>query len=323
MISLTKSLPVLPIDESCRFRYSDSGRCLMWELTRFCNLACLHCCTDSSPHALTDNDVSFERAIAVIKEFPKLNIKSILFSGGEALLRKDFMLLLKEIDTSLSQIHIASNGMPITVEVAQALKAIGVTSIDISLDGYNAETHNAVRLNKFAFEKAITGIKNCIAADLPLRIPGMITPINVDFIDSFIQLLVSLGVKKTVLSTVVGNAGRAKFNPHLMLPSEFIPKAVEAVHKVQKTYGDVISIDHRLTEETQEIEGCSAGQKFVFISPEGDVSGCSWLFKVDQKRFGLGNIKKDTLQMCLDRNDSLMRPLTELTSWCPIPYVRS
>jgi MoaA/NifB/PqqE/SkfB family radical SAM enzyme len=271
----------------------------------------------------TENDVSLERAVSVIKEFPALNIDSVLFSGGEPLLRKDFPSLLKEIDTSFTRVYIASNGMPITPQLARTLKESGVFSIDISLDGHNAELHNAVRLHPLAFQKAIDGVRNCVREDIPLRVSGMITPANIDFIVDFVGLLVSLGVKKTVMSTIVESAGRAKENPHLSLSAELIPKALESVHRARELYGDAIVIDHRLSEETQDTPGCAAGLKFLFISPEGDVAGCSWLFKTDPKRFSLGNIKHESLSACLERNELLMSPLIKLTPWCPIPYVRA
>jgi len=322
MFQITRA-PNLPAsEESCRFRNSKPGRFLIWEVSRFCNLACVHCCTDSSPHVSTENDVSFERAASVIREFPKLNIDQLLFSGGEPLLRKDLPALVNEVDCSVTRVHIATNGMPITVEMAKKLKQSKVASVAISLDGHNAETHNEVRLNRLAFQKTVDGIRACVAEDVPVRVAGMITPSNVDFIEDFVELLVSLGVKKALLSPVVEEAGRAKENAQISLPARLIPKALDAVHRAQQTHGDLIEIDHRLSEETQDIPGCSAGIKFLFISPEGDVGGCSWLFKTNPQRFSLGNIKHESLEACLDRNDSLMKPLINLTSWCPIPHVR-
>jgi len=317
----TPTLP--PTEESCRFRNSKPGLFLIWELTRFCNLACLHCCTDSSPEASTENDVPFDRAVSVVREFPKLNIDQVLFSGGEPLLRKDLPALIQEIDCSATRVHIASNGMPITVGMARKLKNAGIASVAISLDGHNAETHNAVRLHGLAFQKTLDGIRACVAEQVPVRVAGMITPSNIDFIEDFVRLLVSLGVRKTLLSPVVEEAGRARENAHLSLPAQLIPKALEAVDRARRDHGDFIEIDHRLSEQTQIIPGCAAGTRFVFISPEGDVGGCSWLFKTDPKRFSLGNIKRESLDMCLGRNESVMKPLISLTSWCPIPYVRS
>ena len=309
-------------EQACRFRNDGEVRTLMWEVSRFCNLACLHCCTYSSPNASISNDFSTENMISIVQEFDKLSIESVFFSGGEPLLRKGFFDVLDEIKKTKTRVFIASNGTIINQKMAKRLKTAGVFAIDISLDGYTSELHNSVRLHKSAFDKAIEGIKACVEEDIPLRVSGMITPLNVNCIANFVELLVSLKIRKVVFSSIVGAAGRAQENPQLILDRELIPFAVNQIHHAQKKFGDKIQIDHRLSEETQKIPGCAAGQKFLYISSEGDVSGCSWLYKLDPDRFSLGNVKQDSLSSCISRNQSIMEPLLEKTQWCPIPHIR-
>lgn len=316
------SLPVLgPGDEPCRFRFKKEGRSVLWEVSRYCNLECLHCCTSSSPSADTTTDVSTRRALEIIREFPLADVRTVLYSGGEPFLRSGFMDFLKATVEVGATVLVASNGMAITARLAEELAKLGVQGVDISLDGHSAETHNAVRVKRTAFTNAIRGIRRCIEGGVPVRVSGMLTPVNVDHIYDFVSLLVSLGVTRAVLQTVVPDAGNARRHPELVLDRHDYEKALGNLHLARLDFGKLIEVDERITPDSQTQVGCPAGSSMLHITPEGDVSGCSWLYKLNPSRFRLGNIKTDSLMKCAEQNPSLMTPLLARTEWCPIPHI--
>lgn len=312
-------------EERCRFLTPDKGIMLVWEITNLCNLECLHCCTLSSPHVSRDNDVSFTRMLAIIREFAEVGVREVLFSGGEPFLVSGFVSLIEELsDTCTADIYVATNGTTISKELAKRLKHTSIRSIDISLDGHAPEFHNEVRLHPTAFARTIDGIRACVGEEIPLRVVGMLTPRNSEYIEDYIELLVSLGVRQVVLHSILKAAGRARHNPQLVIWPENIAQIAEKVSHAKRRFGENIQIDCRFAQSQSPVaEGCPAGERLLHITADGDVSPCSWLYKIDKSRFTLGNIKRDSLQDCLTRNSTVMQPLVTITANCPIPYVHS
>lgn len=309
--------------ERCRFRPPEKGILIIWEITNFCNLQCLHCCTNSGPNVSTLNDVKTERIKAIIREFTTSGVKVVYFSGGEPFLRKDFMDLLETIDTTKTDIAIASNGYAIDSKTANRLKDINFKQITISLDGHTAEIHNAVRGRADAFSRAVAGIRACVSAKIPIRVSGTITSSNLNYIQAFVDFVVSLGVRELVLNTALP-AGRAMENIQLIPSEQSKEIALEQIVKIRDSYSEQIKIDYSFNHNLSPAPvGCPGGKQVLHITADGQVSPCSWLYKIDKNRFSIGNIKHDSLTRCMEQSDIIMKPLLEKTGYCPIPYVHS
>jgi MoaA/NifB/PqqE/SkfB family radical SAM enzyme len=310
------------VEEGCRFRPTSSGVSVMWELLRFCNLRCAHCCTLSSPEVDRTSEIDTASALRLAHEFIESNIRCVFFSGGEPFLFPGFTSLLKAFRGGPTEVYVASNGTLIDDELACEIVDLEVTGIDISIDGHTAEIHNAVRKHASAFDRAMHGVIACVKHDVPLRVSGMITPANLVHIPDFVGMLADLGVKRCVLQTVIGNVGRAAANPGLELPKSKWPAALNLIATARSMYGSRIQIDHRMNAETQLVPGCPAGKSILMVTPEGKIAGCPWLFKLDPARFTLGNIRTSTLSECLARNDEVMRDVLSQGSCCPIPHIK-
>lgn len=309
--------------EKCRFSVPDDGRSLLWEVTRFCNLECKHCCTYSGPKVSKSHDVSTERMILVATELAKANVRDVLFSGGEPFLRRDFLSIVHAIDPETTKVYIASNGTAIDDRVVAELRKAHVAGVDISLDGHTAELHQLVRLHPTSFQRAIHGVKACVNGGVPIRVTSCVIPETAEYVIDLVELLVGLGVQNVVIQTVLPSGGRAIEHPYLALSLSATPGIDQQIEQAQARWGELISIDFRAGASGAGAEGCPAGRRLVNISAEGHVSTCSWLYKIAPSRFTLGNIKSQTLLDCLSGIDDMMRPWTSRTAGCPIPEVLS
>lgn len=307
--------------ERCRFLVPATGRSLLWEVTRFCNLECKHCCTYSGPRVSTMNDVAAERMIAVAGELGDADVRDVLFSGGEPFLRSDFLDILRAIDPDRTLVYIASNGTAIDDRTVATLHEARVAGIDISLDGFTPEKHELLRLHPTSYQRAIRGIEACVAGELPLRITSCVIPETADHVEDLAELLVGLGVRTLVIQTILPSGGRAVEHPYLAIDPAIIPRIDEQIERARARWGDAISIDMRAGASSGGAHGCPAGHNLLNISAEGDVSTCSWLYKIAPGKFTLGNIKTDSLDECLAGIEPMMRPWTSLTPGCPIPEV--
>jgi pyruvate-formate lyase-activating enzyme len=66
---------------------------VVWNITRACNLKCVHCYNDSGSQRAED-ELSMQEAKEVLQDLAGFGVPSVLFSGGEPLLRKDLFEFL-------------------------------------------------------------------------------------------------------------------------------------------------------------------------------------------------------------------------------------
>lgn len=133
----------------------------VWNVTRTCNLRCIHCYTDSESRKYP-GELSTEEGKALIEELARFQIPALLFSGGEPLARLDLFDLVAHARTLGIRPTLSTNGTLITPETAWRIKDAGFTYVGISLDGVN-EVNDRFRGVEGAFDRAVRGFKACVA----------------------------------------------------------------------------------------------------------------------------------------------------------------
>ena len=134
---------------------------VVWNLTRTCNLKCVHCYTDSEA-CKYPNELSTDQCKEVLRDLAEFKVPAVLFSGGEPLARPD-LFELAEYARSLNLHVVAStNGTLITPAIAQRFKDLGFAYVGISLDSAIPSVHDDFRGVKGAFERTMRGFRNCV-----------------------------------------------------------------------------------------------------------------------------------------------------------------
>jgi len=134
---------------------------VVWNTTRTCNLRCIHCYTDSDNNKYA-GELSTDMGFALIDDLASFNIPSLLFSGGEPLIRKDILSLIDRAAKKNIRPVLSTNGTLIDREMARNIKAAGIVYVGISLDGME-DVNDKFRGVKGAFKRAMKGFENCIA----------------------------------------------------------------------------------------------------------------------------------------------------------------
>ena len=134
---------------------------VVWNVTRTCNLRCVHCYSDSHAQKYP-GELTLEEAKRVIDDLVAFKVPALLFSGGEPLTRSDLLELMEYAATSGLRVTLSTNGTLIDKPTAQSLHEIGLTYAGISLDGIG-ETNDLFRGKKGAFDGAVRGMRNCRA----------------------------------------------------------------------------------------------------------------------------------------------------------------
>jgi len=165
---------------------------VVWNITRACNLKCLHCY--ESAGAKDPDELSTEEVIRGIGILADAGVLILAFSGGEPTLRSDILQLIKHSSDRGMFTAVATSAMVFAQrKKAQEFKKAGLQFAQISLDGFNSKTHDFFRGVPGAFEKTVQGIKNCVAEGLFVEIATTVTRYNVEEVPALIDFSAKLG----------------------------------------------------------------------------------------------------------------------------------
>lgn len=132
---------------------------VVWNITRTCNLRCVHCYADSHAQQYP-GELTPEQCHAVIDDLADYQVNALLLSGGEPLLHPHLPEMLEHATNRGLKVTISTNGTRITPEYAALFKRLGVAYVGISLDGIGA-VHDSFRGVTGAFDGAIRGFRRC------------------------------------------------------------------------------------------------------------------------------------------------------------------
>jgi Fe-coproporphyrin III synthase len=166
---------------------SDKKPVVVWNVTRRCNLKCVHCYSQSEDRNYS-GELSLEEGKALIDDLAAFGAPVILFSGGEPLIRKDILDLIRYATEKGRRAVVSTNGTLITRIVAEKLREIGLSYVGISLDGLE-EVHDAFRGFPGTFSRAMQAIKNCCDAGLKVGLRFTINKRNFQDIPGIFDLV--------------------------------------------------------------------------------------------------------------------------------------
>jgi Fe-coproporphyrin III synthase len=136
---------------------------VVWNLTRTCNLKCVHCYTDSTAAAYPD-ELTPLQCKWVIDDLAEFKVPAVLFSGGEPLVRQDIFELAEYARGRGLHVVLSTNGTLIDAKTARRLKELQFAYVGISLDSAEAAVHDEFRGVKGAFTRTMRGFRNCLEA---------------------------------------------------------------------------------------------------------------------------------------------------------------
>ena len=159
----------------------------VWNITRTCNLRCVHCYSDSNAMQYP-GELSWKEMQEVVKDLADYQIPSLLLSGGEPLIHPRFFDLVDVASDAGLKLTISTNGTLITPDKAARLKAANVAYVGISLDGIG-EIHDQFRRKEGAFDAAVRGFRNCHEVDQKTGLRLTLTSHNVENIGQILDFI--------------------------------------------------------------------------------------------------------------------------------------
>ncbi len=167
---------------------------VVWNITRTCNLQCIHCYADSHPQMYT-GELDWNQCCEVIDDLADYGASALLLSGGEPLVHPRFKDILSRASERGLKMTISTNGTRITPELAKLFKQLEVAYVGISLDGIG-EIHDHFRGTPGSFEKAIRGFKRCEEVGQKTGLRLTLTRHNVQCMDEILDFIERENIKR-------------------------------------------------------------------------------------------------------------------------------
>jgi len=294
---------------------------LQWDSTNNCNLNCLHCYHNN--HSKDRNQMEFEDVKEMLDDLrgtaerwemePRISI-----SGGEPLMRKDLLKILDYTHRKGITTSILTNGTLLTLERAKKIYDLGVKRLQISIDG-EKETHNKIRQNSFAYDKALEGIVNASTAGIDVTVSMTLMQSNKKEFENVIETSIKTGAKKVGFKTYVPDRRLGINDPEYIGAEEAFSifketgKLIEKYsRKITVLTSDVLwkiiekkdSVKEYARQKNKYLTGCSAGYRALSVLSNGTVYPCRRL------PISIGHIKEGIVNLIID--SKVMQELRDL-----------
>jgi radical SAM protein with 4Fe4S-binding SPASM domain len=287
---------------------------ISWNLTYRCNLACEHCYLDAGgkpmlaeEDAFADRrELSTEQCRDVIDKIAGFAPESVtILTGGEPLLRRDILEIVRYASERELWVVIGTNGIRVTEPLIERLKQDGVRGMALSLDALDADRHDRFRNVRGAWENTVQGATRLHQAGLPFIIQTTVGAHNAEELEAIADFAhEKLGAKVWNLYFLV-QSGRGKFVTDI--DAAGYTKVLSELSRIQEKYRDRMVCNAKCAPHYVRRQfadnpdnpfartydggagGCPAGTHYMGIRPNGDVTPCPYL-----PEFG-GNLKDQSL----------------------------
>ncbi|MCX7823858.1 MAG: 12,18-didecarboxysiroheme deacetylase [Syntrophobacterales bacterium] len=308
----------------------DKKPVVVWNVTRRCNLRCIHCYAhaDSGP---APNELSTSEGKALIDSLSEFGCPVILFSGGEPFLRDDLLeLTAYAVEKGLRAV-ISTNGTLITPKLASEMKSIGLSYVGVSLDGMEV-VNDRFRGVRGAFGRAMEGISACKEAGIKVGLRFTINRRNVSEVPAMFDLIEERDIPRICFYHLV-YAGRGSSLVEEALSHEETRRTVDLIidktaelHRIGKSK-EVLTVDNhadgpylylRMVREgspraPQVLEllemngGNNSGRGIGCVSWDGSVHADQFW-----RHYSFGNVRERSFgEIWTDLSNPLMRMLKD------------
>ncbi len=270
-------------------------RLVAWEMTRACNLNCIHCRAGACPEA-DPNQLSTQEGLSLIDGIRQVGTPILIMTGGEPLLRPDFFELARYAVKSGLRAVVATNGVLIDEGIARELAKVGIPRASISIDGATAEDHDNFRKIPGAFNASLKGVEFLKSAGVGVQINTTLTKRNRGQLARIMKMAEDIGAVAFHVFLLVPT-GRAKdMSGEEMGPREYEETLVEfynlglkstletkatcapQYYRImrQQAAMDGIKVDEVNFGLNARTRGCLGGLSFCFVSHIGELQPCGY-----------------------------------------------
>ena len=260
--------------------------CLTWELTYGCNLACVHCLSSSGRR--DPAELAAGEARRVIDELHDLQVFYVNIGGGEPMIRPDFFGLIGYATQRGVGVKFSTNGTMLTPAAARRLAAMDYVDVQVSVDGADAGTSDAIR-GPGSYAAARRAMDNLAEAGFgSFKISVVVTRHNIAQLDELEAL--ARAYRAQLRLTRLRPSGRGADTWAELHPTQEQQHALYAwlAARPGVLTGDSFFHLSALGEPLPGLNLCGAGRVVCLIDPLGDVYACPFVL---HEQFRAGSVR--------------------------------
>lgn len=292
---------------------------IAWEITRRCNLKCVHCRSSSEAVVNDHPDFSLEAAHRLIDDIAGYAKPVVVLSGGEPLMRKDVFEIAEYGASKGLRICLATNGVMINKERCERIKSSGIKIVSLSLDGSTADVHDNFRSQKGAFQGTVNAAELFKKNGIEFIINSSFTKRNQEEIPKVYKVAKELGATAWYMFMIVPT-GRGEDIMSELITREDYEEILEWHYDMESNEKDILVrptcaphyyriVLQKAREKGDKYErrslkfstggskGCIAGQLICLIDVDGDVLPCSYFPK------SAGNVFRQSFKDIWENSD--------------------
>jgi radical SAM protein with 4Fe4S-binding SPASM domain len=283
---------------------------VVWNITRTCNLRCVHCYSDSHAQKYP-GELTTAEAKTVIDDLANFGISALLFSGGEPLTRPDLIELMEYASKKGLRLTLSTNGTLLDETAARWLHSIGLCYAGISLDGIG-ETNDLFRGKKGAFDAAVRGMRNCRAVGQKVGLRLTLTRRNCMDLHDIFDFLEAEDIQRACFYHLVytgrGNTADELTHADIRRAMDIILERTQSFHD-RGLRKEILTVDHHADNayiylKLRERDPVRAEEVYKLMKWNGGganssgigIANIDWLGNVHPDQFWqtavLGNVKQ-------------------------------
>jgi radical SAM protein with 4Fe4S-binding SPASM domain len=251
-----------------------------FELTFRCNLNCSHCYCNLSPKdkASQARELTTKEVFRILDEIANQGCLWLLFTGGEPLLRKDFIDIYAYAKRKGILVTLFTNGTLITDEIADCLQDFPPFLVEITLYGATRETYEKITGVPGSFPRCINGIDLLVKRKIPLRLKTTMMTTNYPEFEAMRNFAQSRGVKFRFDQLVHPRLDGA-FNPCKvrLSPEEAVSLDLSDESRLTEFKKSYREFTFSSSVNNNLLYYCGAGENFFSINPYGRLQLCPML----------------------------------------------
>lgn len=254
-----------------------------------CNNKCKHCVIDDSKDKLIESnkkiDLTTEECLELIDIEVKKGIDSIVLTGGEVTIRKDFNKLIQKCTSNNLDITIQTNGRNfINNDIIEIIREVNNIRFIVALHGANDVTHDYITQVNGSFFETCEGIKKIINLNKLVILKVVISKINALELKNIVKLAKKLGIKFICFAFPHGQGGaRKNFG-------EVIPKYSDLKPLLEETILE--ANQQNIQIEFEAIPYCIIPKHMKLVGELKYLSGNAICTQVNEQTFNWHDIRK-------------------------------
>ena len=217
IVCLSDTLKPLTPDQEYRLYPNRFLRMIHWAITGNCNCRCRHCYMSAPTGNIPE--YSTEKCFSIIDQMEAAGVQAVSLTGGEALVRKDFIQLITRLTNADIKISvIMSNGILVNEQLLDALDELGQKpEFNMSFDGIGC--HDWLRGREGVEEAVICAFRLCKERGFPTSAEYCLHRGNMDVFRDSVKLLGELGCESLKVNTLKAEGEGTGIMDH-MVPLE-------------------------------------------------------------------------------------------------------